>query len=72
MPDIRILPDVSAVASAAAEHIVDVCSQAIRDRGVAYLALAGGGTPVAAYTLLSQPEYASRMDVEPPSGILER
>jgi len=62
MSDIRILPDVSAVASAAAEYIVDVCSQAIRDRGVAYLALAGGGTPVAAYTLLSQPEYASRIE----------
>ena len=62
MPDIRILPDVSAVASAAAEHIVDMCSQAIRDRGVAFLALAGGGTPVAAYTLLSQPEYASRIE----------
>ena len=62
MPNIRILPDASAVSSATAEHIVDMCSQAIRDRGVAYLALAGGGTPVAAYTLLSQPEYASGIE----------
>ncbi len=28
---------------------------------MAYLALAGGSTPVAAYTLLSQPGYASRI-----------
>jgi 6-phosphogluconolactonase len=62
MSDVRILPDPSAVARAAAEYIVDTCSQGTRDQGVAYLALAGGSTPVAAYTLLSQPGYASRIE----------
>jgi 6-phosphogluconolactonase len=56
------LPDASTIALAAAGHILDVCSQAIRSRGVANLALAGGGTPRPAYMLLSQPEYISRID----------
>jgi 6-phosphogluconolactonase len=50
------------VASAAAELIIASCSQASRDRGVARLALAGGKTPCLAYSLLGQPEYASRVD----------
>ena len=62
VPEIRILPDTAAVARAAAEHIVETCEQAIRSRAVAYLALAGGGTPRAAYALLSQPEYAPTID----------
>jgi 6-phosphogluconolactonase len=60
-PEVRIFSGASALARATAEHILEACSQAIRSRGVAYLALAGGATPRLAYTLLSQPEYASRM-----------
>jgi 6-phosphogluconolactonase len=60
--EVQILPDTPALARAAAGHILNTCSQAIRSRHVAYLALAGGGTPRAAYSLLSQPEYATRID----------
>ena len=60
--EVRILQDASAIARVAAEHILDVCSQAILSRGVAHLALAGGSTPRDAYVLLSQPDYASCMD----------
>jgi 6-phosphogluconolactonase len=62
IPEVRILPDASALAQTATEHILDACLLAIHLRGVANLALAGGETPRLAYTLLSQPEYASRMD----------
>ena len=60
--EVQILPDAPAIARAAVEYITNTCSRAIRSRQVAYLALAGGGTPRAAYSLLSQPEYASRID----------
>lgn len=62
LPEVLVLSDVSAVANAAAKFIVDTCVQAIRDRGVASVALAGGGTPRQAYTLLSQPAYVSHID----------
>jgi 6-phosphogluconolactonase len=60
-PEVRILPDFSAIAHAAADLILETCSRAINARGAACLALAGGATPRLAYVLLSQPEYANRM-----------
>jgi 6-phosphogluconolactonase len=61
-PEVRVVPDASTIAGSAADIILEACMQVIHARGVAYLALAGGATPRLAYALLSQPEYASRME----------
>ncbi|HEX3081934.1 MAG TPA: 6-phosphogluconolactonase [Candidatus Saccharimonadia bacterium] len=55
------LADPQAVAARAAEDAVTVLSEAIKARGVASWALAGGTSPMAAYAKLAQ-EYSDALD----------
>ena len=59
-PEIVVLPDAAALASAAADRIVDALGAAVRERGAAHFAVCGGSSPVAAYR-----ELAARRTVAP-------
>lgn len=61
-PRIRVLPDAGAVATAAAECIVDAARTAIELNDEFSLALCGGNTPQALYRLLAEEPFASRID----------
>lgn len=56
-PRIRILPDLHAVARAAADVVVAAAAGAIAQRGVFHLVLSGGSTPRALYERLAS-EYS--------------
>jgi 6-phosphogluconolactonase len=56
-PDIRILPDKAALAQAAAALFADLADTAVAAHGRFLVALSGGSTPQALYTLLAQPSY---------------
>jgi 6-phosphogluconolactonase len=60
--DIQILPDADTLAGAAADFIIHAAQAAIKERGRFTIALAGGHTPKAAYTLLAAPERAGLID----------
>ncbi len=51
--EFRVLPDVSAVAAAAADRLIGAAQAAIGERGVFRVALSGGSTPKAVYPLLT-------------------
>jgi 6-phosphogluconolactonase len=51
---VRTLPDADALASHAASEIARLIEQAREQRGVAHVALSGGGTPKHTYELLAQ------------------
>ncbi len=61
-PEIKVLPDASAIAREAAERIVKLSEDAIESRGRFSIALAGGSTPKTLYTLLASPEFVTRLD----------
>jgi 6-phosphogluconolactonase len=61
-PDIRIFDDLEALSRAAASVFLDSCSEAIRSRGRALIALSGGNTPLELYKLLARPPYADQVD----------
>ncbi|MCJ7703724.1 MAG: 6-phosphogluconolactonase [Anaerolineales bacterium] len=61
MMSIQISPDSVDLAHKVAEHLIALCQQAVRDKGLFTLALAGGSTPKAAYQLLASPGYASQV-----------
>lgn len=50
--EVRILPDVAAVARRAAQIFVESAQQAVKERGVFTVALSGGSTPKALHSLL--------------------
>lgn len=50
-----VVPDPEAVAVATADHFVATVREAIEARGIARVALSGGGTPKQVYPLLLQP-----------------
>lgn len=56
-PDIRILPDKAALAQAAAVLFADLAETAVAARGRFLVALSGGSTPQALYTLLAHSPY---------------
>jgi 6-phosphogluconolactonase len=58
---VRISPDAAQLMSTAADFFIDVTGKAIATRGFAHVALSGGSTPRALYTLLASPDYASRV-----------
>ena len=60
--DLVIVPSAAALASAAAERVVAAASAAIRARGRFVVALAGGSTPKALYTLLASTPVSPRID----------
>lgn len=53
--DLRVVRDAAALADAAAQLFVDVAIEAIAERGVCRVALAGGSTPKALYQRLAKP-----------------
>lgn len=61
-PEIKVLPDVSAIAREAADRIVLAASEAIAANGRFAIALAGGSTPKALYELLASDGYKSQID----------
>jgi len=61
-PEIKVLPDAAAIAREAAERIVTLSEEAIEARERFSIALSGGSTPKALYTLLASPEYVTRLD----------
>lgn len=64
MRDIKIFPDPGHLASAAAEHIVELAALAIQRSNRFNLMLAGGSTPAAAYSLLASTRYSDQVDWE--------
>jgi 6-phosphogluconolactonase len=62
--ELHVSPDAAGVAKSLADLFVDIGKSAIADRGSFSVALAGGNTPRAAYTLLGQrPEALCWSDV---------
>ena len=59
---IEINRDAEHLAHSAAGHFVTIASEAIADRGRFAVALAGGATPKAAYSLLATNEFATRVN----------
>src|ERR1044071_653885 len=62
IPRIHVLPDAAAVAKEAAEHVVRMAAEAIRQRDSFSIALSGGRTPKALYELLAGEPYSSRIN----------
>ncbi|HEX3723274.1 MAG TPA: 6-phosphogluconolactonase [Nitrolancea sp.] len=60
--EIIVEPTTAALAQAAADRFVTIVAQRQRQGGVARIALSGGSTPRALFTLLASPEYASKID----------
>jgi 6-phosphogluconolactonase len=62
MSEIRVYPDPTSLARAAAEHFVTRASEAVAARGLFTVALSGGSTPRSTYALLASREFAPRVD----------
>src|SRR5579884_1704323 len=63
--EVRILRDAAATALRAAGIFVDCANAAVRERGLCSVALAGGSTPKALYTLLANEAMLSRVGLRP-------
>lgn len=61
-PEININPSPAELARAAAERFISTVSGAQRQGGSARIALSGGSTPRALFTLLASAEYADKLD----------
>jgi 6-phosphogluconolactonase len=61
---IQIFPDVAAIAQHAAAIFVKAAEQAVRDRGVFRVAMAGGSTPKALHALLVAEPFRSQLPFE--------
>lgn len=63
MPEqtIEVLPDLAAISRAAADDLLRVAAQAVKDRSRCLVALSGGSTPQQLYTLLTQPPYREHL-----------
>lgn len=62
MPNVKIYPDPSQLAQAAAEQFIRIAEQAIQARGVFSVAFSGGTTPQMLYSLLSSEPFSERID----------
>ncbi len=62
MSRFEVYPDGAGLALAAVAHFVELAAQAIEDRGRFTVALSGGSTPHATYSLLASTEFAPRVD----------
>jgi len=62
MTVIRVLPDPTALADAAARHVVEQAQAAIDARGVFSIALSGGSTPRELHLRLSSPPLRDQVD----------
>ncbi len=54
--------DLETTYRAGCRHFVDVCKEAIFRRGAFFVALSGGSTPKALYTLLTKPPYREQIE----------
>lgn len=62
LPEIKVLPDIPAIALEAAERIVAAAAAAVREGRMFSLSLSGGSTPKALYELLASSHYRSQID----------
>lgn len=60
--EVRVVTDAAEVARAGADLVVEAARQAIAERGRFTIALSGGSTPRALYTLLATPAYRQEVD----------
>ncbi len=60
--DIRIYPTSPSLMEAAAQHVIRHAGRAVKARGTATLALAGGSTPKTLYALLATPPCRTQLD----------
>lgn len=60
-PEIKVVPDATALATEAADRWVKLAEQAIAERGRFSVALSGGHTPEAMFKLLAQEPYRSQV-----------
>lgn len=58
---IEILPDGAAIAGRASEYFLKSATEAVRDRGTFTVALAGGSTPKALYSLLTGDQLREKL-----------
>jgi 6-phosphogluconolactonase len=61
-PEIKVLPDAAAIAREAAERSLRISEEASELRGRFSIAMSGGSTPKALYTLLASPEFVTQLD----------
>jgi 6-phosphogluconolactonase len=61
---IRIFPDVAAIAQYAANIFVNAAKQAVKERGVFRVAMAGGSTPKTLYALLVSEPFRSQLSFD--------
>jgi 6-phosphogluconolactonase len=60
--EIKVFPDIAAVAQNAAQRLATLAEEAVQARGVFTLALSGGSTPRALYSLLADdPTFRTRL-----------
>lgn len=59
---VAIYPDSNTLSHEAAQHVVRLATEAIADHGHFTIALSGGSTPKALYTLLGNEPYTSQID----------
>jgi 6-phosphogluconolactonase len=60
--NLKVFPDTTALARAAAAHFVGIAQASIALNNRFTVALSGGGTPEPMYRLLATPEFASQID----------
>ena len=72
IPEIKVLPDAAGIAREAAERIVQLSEEAIESRGRFSIALSGGSTPKALYTLLASPEFVTQPGLAGDRPLLRR
>ena len=61
-PELHIFPDPQELAKKAADFVLRSGEQAIVGQGRFLIALSGGSTPKALYSLLAKPSFARRLD----------
>lgn len=61
-PELHIFADIQELALKAASFFLSTGEQTIAERGRFLVALSGGSTPKALYSILTSPEYARRLD----------
>jgi 6-phosphogluconolactonase len=59
---IKVFHDVEQLSAAAADYVARLSKEAVADRGVFRIALAGGSTPKKLYELLSSDKYKGQID----------
>ena len=61
-PELHIFPDSQELARKAADFVLRSGEEAIEEQGRFLIALSGGSTPKALYSLLAKPSFARRLD----------